>query len=189
MSTETTPEPTPDPPPTPASGPDDAAPTTDAVVAAAATKAGLVWVSAAGQPAQSLWHVWHDDAVTVVVGGREQPDPVGGASVVELTVPSKDTRARLVRVEATVDHVAPDDGRWGATAAALSAARLNAVDAPGQLAAWAEGSRILRLVPRPGGALVGAEEGAGSGEVRVDVETVTPRGWIPLRSRLRRRRR
>ncbi len=167
---------------------DVAGPAPDAVVAAAAAKAGLVWVSAGGRPAQSLWHVWTDDAVTVVVGGREQPDPVGDATLVELTVPSKDTRARLVQVEAAVEQVAPDDERWDPLTTALSGARLNATDSPGQVAAWAQGSRVLRLVPRPG-AHVGAEAHSGAGEVRVDVEAVTPRGWIPLRSRLRPRRR
>lgn len=164
------------------------APSAEAVVAAAAAKAGLVWVSADGLPAQSLWHVWHDDAVTVVVGGREQPDPVGTATVVRLTVPSKDTRARLVEVDATVEPVGPDDDRWDASTFALSASRLNAVDAPGQLDSWARESRVLRLVPQAG-PTVGADAEAASGGVRVDIEEVRPRGWRPLRSRLLPRRR
>ena len=157
-------------------------------MAAAAGKAGLVWVSAGGRPAQSLWHEWHDGAVAVVVGGREQPDPVGDATVVRLLVPSKDTRAHLVETEAAVDQVRPDDERWAATTAVLTASRLNATDAPTQLDSWARESRVLRLVPQ-GGPTIGAESSAPMGQVLVDIEDVRPRGWRRLRSRLLPRRR
>lgn len=158
------------------------------MVAAAAAKAGLVWVSAGDRPAQSLWHEWHEGALAVVVGGREQPDPVGEATVVRLLVPSKDTRAHLLETDALVEQVHPDDERWAATTTALSASRLNATDAPGQLDAWARQSRVLRLVPQ-GDPKIGADASAAMGQVLVDVEDVRPRGWRPLRSRLLPRRR
>lgn len=179
-------EPAGESPAAPATAAAPATPGPDAVVAAAATKAGLVWVSADGRPAQSLWHVWHDGAVTVVVGGGEQPDPVAGADVVRLAVPSKDTRARLVEVDADVVPVLPGSDLWTPATAVLSASRLNEVHPAGQLDAWARSSRVLRLVPRSG-ALIGAGTDPSAGTVVVDVEGVRPRGWRPLRSRWRRR--
>ncbi|MFP5345928.1 MAG: hypothetical protein ACLGIA_02710 [Actinomycetes bacterium] len=120
----------------------------EALVGAAASKAGLVWVSAAGQRALPLWHVWHDAAVLVVVGGEEQPDPVPeGADVVEVRVPSKDNGSRLVTFRARVEHVRPDDDRWEASVFRLRGDRLNALDADTMVERWAASSRVLRFVP------------------------------------------
>jgi hypothetical protein len=118
------------------------------LVAAASAKAGLVWVGEPGARPRPLWHAWHDDAVAVVVGGDEQPDPVpNGADRVHVRVPSKDNRGRLVTFEATVERVHPGDERWEAVTFALKAGRLNAPDADRIVERWAATSRVLRFVP------------------------------------------
>ena len=156
-------------------------------LAAAAAKAGLVWVLPDGtgthpQHAQALWHAWHDEAVLVVVGGGEQPDPLVGRETALVRVPSKDTGAALVDVDVRVEVLEPRTEAWEAAVFRLKGGRLNAPDADHVADRWAEGSRVLRLVPQQPSALVTDD---GSGVVEVDVERVRPRGWRPMRSRLR----
>jgi hypothetical protein len=153
-------------------------------LAAAAAKAGLVWVlpaDGAGHP-QALWHAWHEEAVLVVVGGGEQPDPLVGRETATVRVPSKDTGGALLDVRVRVDQLEPRSEAWEAAAFRLRGGRLNAPDADSLTDRWAQGSRLLRLVPQaPSGPA--ATDGAGTGEV--DVQRVRPRTWRPLRSRLR----
>ena len=125
----------------------EAAAEPDPLVAAAAGKAGLIWVTAPGGRPQALWHVWHFGAIAVVVGGEEQRDPIGLARHVRVSVPSKDNRARLVTFDAFVDEVRPDDERWDQVTFALKAGRLNAVDADTLVERWAAGSSVLLLEP------------------------------------------
>lgn len=159
------------------------------LLAAAAGKAGLLWVLAdadAGRPhAQPLWHVWHADAVHVVVGGGEQPDPFEAAGAATLRVPSKDTGAALVDVPVRAVDLTPGTSEWDDAAAALKAARLNATESATLLARWAAGSRLLRLEPA---AEVARVTSSRPGAVTVDVADVRPRGWRSMRSRLRRGR-
>lgn len=164
-------------------------PPVDPLVATALGKAGLVWVSVGETRPQSLWHVWHDGAALVVVGGGEQPDPVGDATRVRVAVPSKDNRARLVTVLATVDEVRSDDDRWEASVFALAAQRLNTSTSVDQGAVWAAGSRVLRLVPDRAW-----EEGPGtyddaSGAAPVPSSPATTTTWRPFHLRGRRRKR
>lgn len=161
----------------------------DALVATAAGKAGLVWVSAAGARPQAVWHVWHGEAVLLVVGGGEQPDPVGEAEWVRVTIPSKDNRARLVAIIATVQEVRPDDDRWEASVFALAAQRLNTSTSVDQPAVWATSSRVLRLVPDRAW-----DEGPGtydeaSGAEPVPASPATTTTWHPFHLRGRRRKR
>lgn len=129
----------------------------DPLLAAAAGKAGLIWVTAPGGRSQALWHVWHFGLIAVVVGGEEQKDPIGLARRVRVTVPSKDNRARLVTFDALVEQVRPGEERWEQVTFALKAGRLNAVDADTLVDRWAAGSRVLLLQPldelveKPGG--------------------------------------
>lgn len=118
-----------------------------ALVAEACRKSDLVWVRAPAHRARAVWHVWHEGAVLLVVGGGEQPDPVGDATTVTVQARSKDTWARLVSFPARVDPVGPDDARWDASTFALKAKRLNAPEPATMVARWAAGSRVLRLVP------------------------------------------
>lgn len=161
----------------------------DPLVAAAAGKAGLVWVSAGGARPQAVWHVWHAGAVLVVVGGGEQPDPVGGAERVRVAVPSKDNRALLVTILAEVDQVHPGDERWEASVFALAAQRLNTSTSVDQPAVWAQSSRVLRLVPDRAW-----DEGPGSyddmsGAAPVPRSPATTATWHPFHLRGRRRKR
>ncbi len=163
----------------------DAAPG-DQLLAAAAAKAGLVWVlpghAAPAQHAQALWHAWHEGSLLVVVGGGEQPDPLVGREVARVRVPSKDTGAALIDVEVRVEVLEPRSDAWETAAFRLKGARLNAPDADHLLDRWADASRLLRLHPVAAGERVTADT---AGSVEVDVEEVRPRGWRPLRSRLR----
>ncbi len=155
------------------------------LLAAAAGKAGLLWVlPGEGRPhARPLWHVWHADAVHVVVGGGEQPDPFVGAEPATLRLPSKDTGAALADVQVRPVDLAPGTPEWDAAAAALKASRLNAPEAAALLIRWASGSRLLRLEPVSDADRVTSRR---PGSVTVDIEDVRPRGWRPMRSRLRR---
>lgn len=119
-----------------------------ALIAEAASKADLVWVEVDGRPARALWHVWHDEAVTIVTGGREQPDPglVDGHSA-QLILRSKDKQTRVVRTSAEVTQVRPDHPAWDDAVRALAPKRLNASEADRQLARWAQESAVWQLRP------------------------------------------
>ena len=117
-----------------------------------------------------------------MVGGGEQPDPLVGRETATVRVPSKDTRAALVDVDVRVEVLEPRTEAWEAAVFRLKGGRLNAPDADHVADRWAEGSRVLRLVPQGPSAPV-VQDGAGA--VEVDVERVRPRRWRPMRSRLR----
>ena len=165
----------------------------DPVVAAACAKAGLVWVVAGGADGarpQAVWFVWHDDAVVLVVGGGEQPDPVpAGATTVEVQVPSKDTRARLVTFAATVEQVDPDDPAWAAAVFRLRAGRLNAADTATIDQRWATSSRVLRLRPVGEPSQGPGRYDDGSGAVALQRSPATTVTWHPFHVGGRRRRR
>jgi len=148
----------------------------DPLVATAAGKAGLVWVSAGGARPKAVWHVWHGDAVLVVVGGGEQPDPVGEAERVRVTIPSKDNRARLVAIMASVEEVRPGDDRWEASVFA-------------QPAVWTRSSRVLRLVPDRAWDEGPGTYDRGSGAAPVPTSPATTTTWHPFHLRGRRRKR
>lgn len=124
-----------------------------ALVEEACRRSGLVWLQiAGGDRAHAAWHTWHDGAVHVVTGGAEQPLPglvdacmAGGR--VRVTVPSKETRGRLVTWVAKASTLAPGSREWVAAAAALHATRLNAPDGEEQPARWARESTLVRLEP------------------------------------------
>jgi len=160
----------------------------DQLLAGAAAKAGLVWVLAPDGPgpdgsthAQPLWHAWHQDALLVVVGGGEQPDPLVGRDTARVRVPSKDTGAALIDVDVRVEVLEPGSEPWDAAAFRLKGARLNAPDADHLLDRWAATSRLLRLVPHGAGERV---TDAAAGGIEVDVERVRPAGLRAMRSRL-----
>src|SRR3954453_1842845 len=90
-----------------------------ALVAEGATRSGVVWVRPSGSGRYHLaWHTWHDGAVLLVSGGGEQQlPPLDG--VVEVVVPSKDTRARLATVLTRVRVLAPGTLEWAAAVGVL----------------------------------------------------------------------
>ena len=121
---------------------------TQALIAEIAAKADLVWVQVGDHPAQALWHIWHDGAVTVVTGGREQPDPgfVAGQTV-QLILRSKDKLTRVLTISADVVRIEPDSAEWDDVSKALHPKRLNASDGEEQPRRWARESAIWQLRP------------------------------------------
>ncbi len=119
-----------------------------ALIEEACRKSALVWVEVPGDRSRGVWHAWHDGAVCLVTGGREQPLPgLEMAASVLVTARSKDKGGRLVTFLGRVEAVAPEDERWSATVTALHSARLNAHDGERQPARWAEESQVWRVVP------------------------------------------
>jgi hypothetical protein len=146
-----------------------------ALVAEGATRSGVVWVRPAGSQRHRLaWHVWHDGGVLVVSGGGEQDlPPLDG--VVEVVVPSKETRARLATLLTRGRTLAPGTAEWGEAVAVLAAKRLNERDPAGQRDRWARSAAVVRLEPiridaagpgrqdSPAGAVRPPEDGATTG--------------------------
>ena len=128
------------------------------LVAEAARKSAVCWVGYRhpdGVVADRLvWHIWHDGAVVVLAGDTGQP-LVGltRATEVEVTMRSKDTRARLVTWTAYVEVVEPGTERWEAHATALAAERLNLADPVAAVESWRAGPgsgwSVVRLNPPP----------------------------------------
>ena len=150
-----------DPPP---SGDTDEAAVLTALVEEACRRSGLIWLQVEGDDrAHAAWHTWHDGAVHVVTGGIEQPLPdLAAAGQVRVTVPSKESRGRLVTWVAKASVLPRETEAWSAAAAALHATRLNAPDGEDQPARWARESTLVRLSPtaqileHPGAALTGS---------------------------------
>lgn len=121
----------------------------DPLVEEATRRSGLVWVALDGHRPQAIWHLWYDDALWLVCGGREQQ--LAGAEAATravVTVRSKATQNdRLVSWVAAVSRLLPTDPQWADVAAALHATRSNAPDGEEQPARWAGESIVLRLVP------------------------------------------
>ena len=109
----------------------------------------MVWLRPAGQSrAVAAWHVWHDGAVYVVSGGREQPLPaMPDGEAVTVTVRSKDTGARLVTWTGTARTVPPGTAEWDAAVPGLHAKRLNPTDGEQQPLRWARESTVTRIEP------------------------------------------
>jgi len=171
--------------------PEQPAPPVDPLVAAACAKAGLLWVLTPGGAPHVVWHVWHADAVLLVAGGDEQPDPVpAGARTVEVQVPSKDNRALLVTFPASVERLGPEHPDWEASVFRLAAGRLNAPDTATLAQRWARSSTVVRL--RPAGEPVQAPGSYddGSGAVQLQRSPATTVTWHPFHvgGRTRRRR-
>lgn len=124
------------------------APHLPAFIAELANKSDVVWVAVPGRPGQPLWNVWHDDAITVVTGGIEQNDPgLTDGGTVEVTLRSKENRARQAVVTATVEQLIPPSEAWAAAASALHPKRLNPPDGEAQPERWATESSLWLLRP------------------------------------------
>src|SRR5437868_2370712 len=114
--------------------PFDKAPFEKALVAEGAKKAGLAWLTCSpGARPRAVWHLWVDAPdgghLLFVCDGLEQPLPgLVDGSVVEVTLPSKDSRARLVTFFARAEVLLPTGASradWLPAVAALHAQRLN----------------------------------------------------------------
>jgi hypothetical protein len=130
-------------------------PTLPHLVAEAARKSAVCWVGyrhPGGVVADRLvWHVWHDGAVVVLAGpaalAGQELEGLTEADQAEVTMRSKDTRARLVTWPARVEVVGPGAPEWAAHAAALAAARLNLPDPAAAVESWKAGCAVVRLNP------------------------------------------
>lgn len=124
------------------------APHLPALIAELANKSDVVWVTVPGQQGQALWNIWHDGAITVVTGGIEQNDPgLSDGGTVDVTLRSKENRAREVVVTATVEKLTPTTDVWAAAASALHPKRLNPPDGEAQPERWARESTLWSLRP------------------------------------------
>lgn len=109
-----------------------------------ARKSSVLWISL-DRP-RLAWHVWHDGAVYLVTGGDEQHLPgLTEASVVRVTLRSKDNGGALVSFDARVELV--DQAREPEAVAALAKERLNAPDGAEMTRRWATASQVVRLTP------------------------------------------
>lgn len=117
------------------------------LIAEATKRSGVVWVSADGQDPALLWHLWHDDALYLVGGGREQElPPLADRAVV--VVRSKASQSdRVVTWRAAVEPVLPGTPAWDEVVPLLAAERLNADSVEDLPARWARDSTVLRLTP------------------------------------------
>jgi hypothetical protein len=158
-----------------------------ALVAAAASKSGLLWVDVPGDRAWPIWHVWGDETVYAVSGPGEQALP-WLPDEVRLILRSKDTGGRLLTVRATVREIRPGDEEWERATEALKASRLNATG--DVVARWAQECTVRAL--RPFGLPLEAPGNypTASGAAPAPPSDATTTGWRPwhLRGRPLRRR-
>lgn len=126
-----------------------------ALIAELGKKTGVCWLRydaagdqpGAGRP-RPAWHVWYDDALHLVAGGREQPLPgLAQADRVEVTMRSKDSGGRLVTWVGRPSVVRPDEEAWQGATDALVADRLNLEDLATAKDEWAAHSVVIRLDP------------------------------------------
>ena len=117
-------------------------------------RAGVVWVGLEDRPPKAVWHVWHDHAVLVVVGGSEQDLPGASTAVRGVVVvrPRGALSGRLADLPAAVSRLVPGSAAWETALPVLAAARLNATGTDGLAERWASESLVLRLdLPGAGG--------------------------------------
>ncbi|MBO0773839.1 MAG: hypothetical protein J2P35_20500 [Actinobacteria bacterium] len=139
----------------------------EALIAEATKRAGLIWISAGPGRPHPAWHVWlaaggqpgggqsggggqpgQPGAAYVLTGPGEQPLPwLADADRVTVTVPSKDTGGLLVSWTAAVSRVAPGGAEWDAVTSLLLAGRLNAVPWRGDAGPSGSGATGVRGVP------------------------------------------
>lgn len=154
-----------------------------ALVDEATRKAGLVWLDyVGGDGPRPAWHVWHAGSAYVVTGPGEQHLPgLDAAAEVTVTVPSKDSRARVVSWQAAAAAVAPVDPDWQPVVVALAAGRLNAPDSTTLVERWAQTATVVRLTPT--GTVVEAPDRMGDGSHATapratDATTLSRRPWM-----------
>lgn len=112
-------------------------------------RGAVVWVALDGRPPRAVWHVWHDAAVLLVVGGDEQDLPgADDAQRAVVVVRGRGPLAgRVAELAATVERPAPGTPEWDDAVAALVPERLNADDLDALPARWTASSTVLRLRP------------------------------------------
>ena len=101
-----------------------------ALIEEACRKSALIWLRMPDAPhARAAWHAYVDGAVHVVGGGIEQElPPLADGTEVEVTVRSKDTWGRILRLTAQATRIRPGTEAWDAVVPELHAKRLNPPD-------------------------------------------------------------
>jgi hypothetical protein len=117
------------------------------LVAEATRRSGVVWVSGDGTSPRLVWHLWHDDAMYVVGGGREQALPPLEDTAVVVVRSRASQSDRVVEWAADVTRVLPGTPLWDEVTPRLAAERLNASVADDLPQQWAASSTVLRLAP------------------------------------------
>ena len=126
---------------------------TTALIAELGKKTGVCWLRYAERESTSprerpAWHVWYDDALHLVAGGKEQELPgIADAERVEVVMRSKESGGRLVTWVGSVSVVEPGDEAWEDVTTALVADRLNLDDLATAKQEWADGSVVVRIDP------------------------------------------
>lgn len=120
-----------------------------ALIDEACRKSALVWLrNPEDTHARAAWHVYVDGAVHLVGGGIEQELPaLADGAEVEVTVRSKDTWGRILRLTARATRIHPGSDAWKAAVPELHAKRLNPPDGEQQPTRWARESAVFRLDP------------------------------------------
>ncbi len=120
-----------------------------ALIDEACRKSALIWLRTPGAAhARAAWHAYVDGAIHLVGGGIEQElPPLADGAEVEVTVRSKDTWGRILRLTARATRIQPGTEAWDAVVPELHAKRLNPPDGEQQPARWARESAVFRLDP------------------------------------------
>ncbi|HYN28938.1 MAG TPA: hypothetical protein VES95_03570 [Dermatophilaceae bacterium] len=164
------------------------------LLAEAASASAVLWVEPPDGESHPVWFVWHDDedprgpgpAAYVVSGPEEQSLPWLPTEVT-LVLRSKDTGGRLLRLQAAVEELTPEDVRWDGAVEVLRPFRLNAT---GDVAArWRESATIHLLHPHGRPDEAPGRYAGDSRSVTVTPAPGTTARWRPwhLRGRSRRR--
>jgi len=131
-------------------------PFTRALIAELGKKTGVCWLRYAepGAPSgtqartRAAWHVWYDDALHLVAGGKEQQLPgIADVEHVHVVMRSKEDGGRLVAWVGSVSVVKPTDEAWDDVTSALVADRLNLDDLARAKGEWAAESVVVRIEP------------------------------------------
>lgn len=126
-----------------------------ALIAELGKKTSVCWLRYAepGAPdaaprTRAAWHIWYDDALHLVAGGKEQPLPgIADVDRVQVIMRSKENGGRLVAWAGRVSVVRPTDDAWDDVTAALIGDRLNLEDLGTAKGQWAAESVVVRIEP------------------------------------------
>jgi hypothetical protein len=149
-----------------------------ALIEEATRRSGVIWIAPGGGPCRPAWHIWHapqaanprlatspgptpasEDAghsrcgaAYVVTGTGEQALPgLADGRQATVTVPSKDSRGRLITWTAQVSRIAPGSDEWGEVAGLLATRRRAGAEPPASLPErWAAEAAVFRLSPVAG---------------------------------------
>lgn len=164
------------------------------LLAEAANKSDILWISIPGGGTHAVWFVWHDDgdprspgpAAYVISGPGEQHLPWLPEEVT-LIFRSKDSGGRLLTVPAAAQEVEVGSAQWDDAVAVLRPERLNATGDVEKR--WRESATIHLLMPfgRPSEQPGTYAADAGSQQVRPGVGTTAT--WRPWHWRGRPQRR